>query len=249
MYCSPRSGRVLYRVGAIASLSASPANLPSPTSWIDISQEGAIADGSSMATLIDRAAARTFTSSSPGVYKTNIQNGLPVLRTTSALTAYLASSSLIVGSNAPFCLWFVAKSNDVDAVIWGNNNPNYQVRINYSANRNMTLYNGPNPISTALTLAETTAWNIYMFTRGAVGGTANSIRFYLNGVPKFLGAAAATGISGSFDLGRFLETFNTRFVGDFGEAGVNAADFSAAQLNSLGTYLGAKWAIGWTAIA
>jgi hypothetical protein len=143
----------------------------------------------------------------------------------------------------PFCLWFVGQSNGADAIVWGNQAPNNQVRLNYTGDRSLFLFNGPAAASSPLTLAEATAWNIYFFTRNS----ANETRFYLNGVPKFI--TPATNITGSFNLGRFLETFGSIFVGDFGEAGYNAADFSTAQLNSLGNYLGNKWAIAWTPIA
>lgn len=220
----------------------SPANLPSPEAWIDMSQESAIADGLPVGTLNDKAVSRSYTtlSLSPGTYRTNVRNGLPVLRTTSGLTAYVASSAPVIASSSPFCLWFVGQSNGSDAIVWGNSFPNNQVRINYTTNRYMYFYTGPETLA-ALTGTESTVWNIDMYVRDA----SNSVRLYLNGVLK----NTPTVISSSVDLGRLLESYSVPFVGDFAEAGYNAADFSKAQLNSLGRYLGNKWAIGWTDIA
>ncbi|MBD2465724.1 hypothetical protein H6G89_32570 [Oscillatoria sp. FACHB-1407] len=220
----------------------SPAGLPLPESWIDVSQETAIADGLPMVTLTERSPAeRSFTSAMPGTYRTNQRNGLPVLRTTPLTTAYLASTAPVIASGSPFCLWFVGRSDGADAIVWGNQLPNHQVRINYTGNRTLFLYNGPSVTSDGLTGAEATAWNIYLFVRN----TANEVRFYLNGVPKF---SVVGNNAGAFNLGRLLESFSTPFVGDFAEAGYNAADFSTAQLNSLGMYLSVKWAIAWTPI-
>jgi hypothetical protein len=243
MYCAPARPRLLFAASASAPAvlpPSSPAGLPVPSSWIDMSQEGAIADGLPVMMLSDRSSVgRTFTSASPGVYKVGIRNGLPVLRTTAALTAYLASAAPVIANNTPFCLWFVGQSNGSDAIVWGNSSPNNQVRINYTASRLMYLFTGPD-VQGALTAPESTAWNIFMFVRDA----ANNGRLYLNGALK----GGPTNIGGSVNLGRFLESFSVRFVGDFGEAGYNSADFSKAQLNSLGQYLGAKWAIAWSDI-
>jgi hypothetical protein len=253
MYCAP--GRNLIGRGVSASPAptptptptpgTSPVGLPSPESWLDISQEMGV-DGVGLTALSDRiVAGRTFSSSvtNPGTYRTNQRNGLPILRTASTTSAYLASAAPLIGSSTPFCLWFVGQSDGSDAIIWGNQAPNHQVRLNYSGDRSMFLFNGPAVASNPLTLAESTAWNVYFFVRNS----ANETRFYLNGVPKF--SAASNSITGSLNLGRFLETFGSRFVGDFGEAGYNTADLTTVQLNSLGQYLGNKWAIAWTPIA
>lgn len=246
MFTAPRRNLIGQRGSLGVPTPTSPAGLPGAGagSWIDMTQEGGL-DGIGQTILSDRAVGgRTFTQMiTPGTYRTNQRNGQTVLRTSSILSGYVASSAPVIATSSPFCLWFVGQSNGADAIVWGNTDPNHQFRINYAnPTRNLFVFAGPSATSDSLTVAESTAWNIIFFVRNS----SNQMRFYLNGVPKH--SVVSSAVIQSLNLGRFLESFNSRFVGDFGEAGYNAANLNTVQLNSLGMYLGEKWAIAWTPI-
>ncbi|HEY9630736.1 MAG TPA: hypothetical protein V6C84_25850 [Coleofasciculaceae cyanobacterium] len=201
-------------------------------------------DDMTQLTLQDNAVpSRIYTGnlSSGRTYRTNRKNGLPTL--TFVDRVYVANSSINIPASTPYLFWSVMQTAGTDGYLWALGD-SYQVRFNYGgANGAMLIYSGGFAQSVNLAPGESTAWAIYMSHRNA----SNQVRHYYNGLPKF---GTPPTLATELTLLAFLDSSVTsNFNTELAEAGILSSDPSTAQINQLGNYLAAKWAIAWTNIS
>jgi len=233
--------RVRRSKGAVAA-GWTPPDILGCVLWLDANKITGLADGAEVLTWIDASGTGNDATGNSGqvpVYKTNIQNGLPVVRYDGAgdiltITGLGTGSFSGISKGTAFVVFSPTSDAEYAVLYFAGVNTGFW-RWGEDGNGYMALFRSARLVG-APTAQPTTGWHLHTIRSGPTNGY--DIR--RNGSLD-VDVAASWGVSTDATLG--LEYAGTDLAGDIGEVILYNDELSDADVATVEAYLSDKWGI------
>lgn len=212
-----------------------PAQLPSIYAWHDMSQETAWSDGNTITTLLDFSGNSHTMTGTGATYKTNILNGLPVVRFAGGALPFRYGASLVAVD--PFWICFVMKITG-GGRYWGHSSVGLDLILDGG---NTFRQNGPTFNRTGSTVVNDSVWRRVVMKWGSSGNDG----IWLNAVAETMGGVNHTTVNQTHQpyLGDNDYIFSSAMQGDIAEVVFVNGDMTSGNRGLLDNYWNLKYGI------